>query len=258
MRAALMQTGDGLLGRSGIFFANRTTFNNLTSLTLRLEHFLSSYDDLNSFGNGTFRTAEKTSGGIEFESNSAKALSYSLSAGYFEEDLGGDSFNYDASINWRPLDGLNLSAGLSYFDYGGWLLHQEDRNMTTFIGEGLEPYLTLEYFLSAKQQFKLSVQWVGIEAVEDEFYRIPNSAGRLVPTVKPDAESDSFSISDLVFQARYRWEIAPLSDLYIVYIRAADVTRPLGRDDYSDFLDRAWAQPIADQLVMKIRYRFGS
>ena len=258
VRAALMQTGDGLLGRSGIFFANRTTFNNLTSLTLRLEHFLPSYDDLNSFGNGTFRTAEKTSGGIEFESNSAKALSYSLRAGYFEEDLGGDSFNYDASINWRPLDGLNLSAGLSYFDYGGWLLHQEDRNMTTFVGEGLEPYLTLEYFLSAKQQFKLSVQWVGIEAVEDEFYRIPNSAGRLVPTVKPDAESDSFSISDLVFQARYRWEIAPLSDLYIVYIRAADVTRPLGRDDYSDFLDRAWAQPIADQLVMKIRYRFGS
>ncbi|MAR28667.1 MAG: hypothetical protein CMD51_03865 [Gammaproteobacteria bacterium] len=258
VRAALMETGDGLLGRGGIFFANRTTFNNLTSLTLRLEHFLPSYDDLNGFGNGTFRTAEKTGGGIKFESNSTKALSYSLGAGYFEEDLGGDSFHYDASIDWRPLDGLNLSAGLSYFDYDGWLLHQEDRNMTTFIGEGLEPYLTLEYFLSAKQQFKLSVQWVGIEAIEDEFYRIPDSAGRLVPTVKPDAESDSFSISDLVFQARYRWEIAPLSDLYIVYIRAADVTRPLGRDDYSDFLDRAWAQPIADQLVMKIRYRFGS
>ncbi|MDC3124077.1 DUF5916 domain-containing protein [Gammaproteobacteria bacterium] len=258
VRAALMETGDGLLGRGGIFFANRTTFNNLTSLTLRLEHFLPSYDDLNGFGNGTFRTAEKTGGGIKFESNSTKALSYSLGAGYFEEDLGGDSFNYDASIDWRPVDGLNLSAGLSYFDYDGWLLHQEGRNMTTFDGEGLEPYLTLEYFLSAKQQFKLSVQWVGIEAIEDEFYRIPDSAGRLVPTVKPDAESDSFSISDLVFQARYRWEIAPLSDLYIVYIRAADVTRPLGRDDYSDFLDRAWAQPIADQLVMKIRYRFGS
>ena len=258
VRAALMETGDGLLGRGGIFFANRTTFNNLTSLTLRLEHFLPSYDDLNGFGNGTFRTAEKTGGGIKFESNSTKALSYSLGAGYFEEDLGGDSFHYDASIDWRPLDGLNLSAGLSYFDYDGWLLHQEGRNMTTFDGEGLEPYLTLEYFLSAKQQFKLSVQWVGIEAIEDEFYRIPDSAGRLVPTVKPDAESDSFSISDLVFQARYRWEIAPLSDLYIVYIRAADVTRPLGRDDYSDFLDRAWAQPIADQLVMKIRYRFGS
>ena len=258
VRAALMETGDGLLGRGGIFFANRTTFNNLTSLTLRLEHFLPSYDDLNGFGNGTFRTAEKTGGGIKFESNSTKALSYSLGAGYFEEDLGGDSFHYDASIDWRPLDGLNLSAGLSYFDYDGWLLHQEGRNMTTFDGEGLEPYLTLEYFLSAKQQFKLSVQWVGIEAIEDEFYRIPDSAGRLVPTVKPDAESDSFSISDLVFQARYRWEIAPLSNLYIVYIRAADVTRPLGRDDYSDFLDRAWAQPIADQLVMKIRYRFGS
>ena len=72
------------------------------------------------------------------------------------------------------------------------------------------PYLTLEYFLSAKQQFKLSVQWVGIEAVEDEFYRIPDSAGRLVPTVKPDAESDSFSISDLVFKPATDGKLRPI------------------------------------------------
>ena len=76
--------------------------------------------------------------------------------------------------------------------------------------------------------------------------------------VKPDGTADSFAISDLVFQARYRWEIAPLSDLFIVYVRASDIARPLGQDNYSDLLDRAWAEPIADQLVMKLRYRFGS
>jgi hypothetical protein len=193
-----------------------------------------------------------------FKSNTTKPLSFAVGVGYFEEDLGSDSYRYEASMNWRPLDGLNLSAGIQYYDRNGWLLHQEDQNMTTFSADGLQPNITAEYFLSAKQQFRVSVQWVGIEAREQGFYKIPALPGRLMPVVKPDDTADSFAISDLVFQARYRWEIAPLSDLFIVYVKASDIARPLGQDNYSDLLDRAWAEPIADQLVMKLRYRFGS
>ena len=258
VRGYLQQNGDGLFSRGGISFANRTTFKNLTTVTARLDHSLPRYDDLNSFGNGAFRTSENTAVGLKFESNTTKPLSFVLGTGYFEEDLGGDSFKYDAAVNWRPLDGLNLSAGLSYYDRDGWLLHQQGRNMTTFVGDGLQPNITAEYFLSAKQQFKISVQWIGIEANEDAFYLIPETPGNLIPTVKPEGASDSFAISDIVFQARYRWEIAPLSDLYIVYVKASDIARPLGQDNFSDLLDRAWADPIADQLVVKIRYRFGS
>lgn len=258
IRGFLQQNGDSLLSRGGLAVSNRTTFKNLTTLTARLEHYLPRYDDLNSFGNGTFRTAENTKAALKFESNTSKPLSFALAATYFEEELGGDSFEYEASANWRPLDGLNLAAGLSYFDRDGWLLHQEDRNMTTFVGDGLVPNLTAEYFLSARQQFKLSVQWVGIEAKEDAFYLIPDNPGRLLSTAKPDGPSDSFGLSDIVLQARYRWEIAPLSDLYLVYVRASDITRPLGQDNFSDLLDQAWTDPIADQLVLKVRYRFGS
>lgn len=258
IRGFLQQNGESLLSRGGLALSNRTTFKNLTTLTARLEHYLPRYDDLNGFGNGTYRTAESTKAALKFESNTSKPLRFALAATYFEEDLGGDSFEYTASANWRPLDGLNLAAGISYFDRDGWLLHQEGRNMTTFVGDGLVPNLTAEYFLSAKQQFKLSVQWVGIEANEDAFYLIPDSPGRLLSTAKPDGPSDSFGLSDIVLQARYRWEIAPLSDLYLVYVRASDITRPLGQDNFSDLLDQAWTDPIADQLVLKVRYRFGS
>lgn len=258
VRGFLQQNGEGLFSRGGLAVSNRTTFKNLTSLTTRLEHYLPRYDDLNGFGNGTFRTAENTKAVLQFESNTSKPLSFALGAIYFEEELGGDSFKYEVSANWRPLDGLNLAAGIDYFDRDGWLLHQEDRNMTTFVGDGLVPNLTAEYFISAKQQFKLSVQWVGIEANEDAFYLIPNSPGRLLAVDKPAGSSDSFGLSDIVFQARYRWEIAPLSNLYLVYVRASDITRSLGQDNFSDLLDQAWAEPISDQLVLKVRYRFGS
>lgn len=172
--------------------------------------------------------------------------------------MGGYSYNCEASVNWRPLGGLNLSAVVEYQARHGWLLHQEDRNMTAFDAHGRIPNLTAEYFLSAKQQFKISIQWVGIEAKEDAFHLIPATPGDLVLTNKRTGSSDSLAISDLVFQVRYRWEIAPMSDLYVVYVRASDITRSLDQDSFSDLLDRAWADPVADQLVVEVRYRFGS
>ena len=62
----------------------------------------------------------------------------------------------------------------------------------------------------------------------------------------------------MVIQARYRWQIAPLSDLFIVYTRTSDVSLALGDEDLGDLLSRSFNQPIGDQLVIKLRYRFGS
>lgn len=258
IRGAVQENGDGFLTRAGVFLSNRATFDNLTSITGRISHFAPAYDDLNSFGNGVYRIEEKTAAGLRFDSNSAKVLSFGIGLGYEEEDLGGDSYYYEAKVNWRPLDGLSLSGGVKYLDRDGWLLHQEGSNFTTFSAKQWQPNLSVEYFLSAKQQFKISVQWVGIRAEEDEFYLSPAVSGDLTSIAKPAGLSDSFSISDMVFQARYRWEIAPLSDLFIVYSRASDLSQALHNDDFDDLLDNAWQEPVGDQLVMKIRYRFGS
>ena len=98
---------------------------------------------------------------------------------------------------------------------------------------------------------------VGIKAFEDRFYEVPDNPGNLVRVDKPDVETDSFSVSSLNFQARYRWEIAPLSDLFVVYTKfASDNDLPL--DNFSEILDQAWSNPIANQLVVKLRYRLGS
>ena len=258
IRGAVQENGDGFLTRAGIFISNRATFNNLTSITGRISHFAQGYDDLNSFGNGVYRIQEKTAAGLSFDSNTAKALNFGLGLGFEEEDLGSDSYYYEAKVNWRPLDGLSLAAGVKYLDRDGWLLHQENRNFTTFSAEQWQPNLSVEYFISAKQQFKVSVQWVGIRAEEDEFYLSPAISGNLIAVAKPTGPSDSFSISDMVFQARYRWEIAPLSDLFIVYSRTSDLSQALLNDKFDDLLDNAWQEPVGDQLVMKIRYRFGS
>ena len=114
----------------------------------------------------------------------------------------------------------------------------------------------MDFYPTARQQFRVVLQWVGIRAFEDRFYMLPTDPGELVEGSKPPGPSDDFSISTLNFQVRYRWQIAPLSDLFIVYTKGD--SRRTGLQEFSDLFQESWQDPLVDQLVIKLRYRLGS
>lgn len=256
VRGFIQRNKDGLFTGAGVFFADRMTFDNLSQLTLRASFQPERYDDLNSFGNGAYRLEEKRFAGLGWDSDTTKPLSIEIGAGFSEEGLGGDTWIGRVELNWRPSDRFSLSTSVRHVDRDGWLLHQEDRNFTTFDTEQWEIELSSDYFLSARQQFRASMQWVGIRAAEDEFYLVPNEPGDLIPVTKPPGPDDSFTISDMTLQVRYRWEIAPLSDLFVVYTRIVDDSGPL--KSFSDVFSDGYDNPIGDFFVVKLRYRFGS
>ena len=130
--------------------------------------------------------------------------------------------------------------------------------MTTFKSEQWSPTLDVEYFINAKQQLRISLQWVGIKAREKDFYLVPLEPGDLIEVAKPAGPADDFSVSQVSFQARYRWELAPLSDLFIVYTRLASQGALLGSESFKDIFDNAWNEPLGDSFVVKFRYRLGS
>ena len=74
---------------------------------------------------------------------------------------------------------------------------------------------------------------------------------------KPNDTPDDFVISRMTFQARYRWEIAPLSDLFVVYTRGGKLPRRSFLT-FQDMLKQSWNMPVVDTLAVKLRYRFGS
>lgn len=250
-------SADLFLG-GGIFFSNRLTLNNLTRVTARLNHFFPGFDDLNSFGNGAYRIKQRTSGSLTWESPANRRFIYGLTAGFNEENLGGATQNYAVTLIWRPSDRLSAKLDVAYDHRQDWLLHQEHRNFTTFNAKQWRPKFSLAYFVSARQQLSLSWQWIGIKARESEFYRVPDQPGNLIRTDKPAGGPDDFAISDMVFQARYRLELAPLSDLFLVYTRIADTAARLNDERFDDLASDAWNMPFANQLVLKLRYRFGS
>jgi hypothetical protein len=258
VRAFAQKNTDGFFTNGGILFANQTMLNNLTKFTVRLNFFPESYDDLNSFGNGTYRIEERVHAVVHYDSTNTGKLFYGGGFSFKEEHLGGDTYSADFHMNWRPTDRFSFSLHATYLDRDGWLLHQEDANFTTFDAEQWEPSFNVDYFISARQRFRVALQWIGIKAREQDFYLIPENPGDLIETSKPPGPTDDFSVSQLSYQVRYRWEIAPLSDLYVVYTRLADQSRLLHDASFSDLFNDAYHGPIGDLLVFKIRYRFGS
>ena len=246
----------------GLFLSNRVNLNNLSHLVTRLNYYAPSYDDLNSFGNGVYKVQDHLLAQVDWGSDTAQTISYSFGGVYAEELLGAPSYSGSFGVTWRPGDQFALEFRTSYTKSEGWLLHQQDDLFATFRSEMWSPALSLEYFISARQQFRIAVQWAGIRAREDEFFLVPSRVGDLVPTAKPTGagfrDSYDFSVSRYSLQLRYRWEIAPLSDVFLVYTRQANLGLALRDEDFNEIFDTAWRDPLADFFVFKIRYRFGS
>lgn len=71
-----------------------------------------------------------------------------------------------------------------------------------------------------------------------------------------DAVSD-FSLRNMGFQVRYRYELAPLSDLYMVYGRGGAMFDGFSRSATHQ-LSRSFGLRDDEQLLVKLSYRFES
>lgn len=250
------ENGEGYRTNNAIASGYEVTLNNLHTISGIAAWFPERYDDRNSFGNGTFTVAERINFEVEYSTDTSLPVSLSAEAAYRGEFTGGRTLEGEFGINWRPRDNVNVSLEATYQDRDDWLLHQEGRNFTTFLAEQWEPQLSVEFFPTAMQQFRVSLQWIGLRAEEHEFFELPEDDTDLVQVDKPPGPTDDFSISQLNFQVRYRWQIAPLSDLFIVYTKGDNRRR--GLSDFESLFRDSWAEPLGDLLVIKLRYRLGS
>lgn len=249
---------DGKLVNSGLFTEQHRNFPNNSFLSLELNFYPERWDDINSDGNGAFRIVDRWHGGASWGSDQSRQFSTELSAFWREEDLGGLKQTVSLNLNWRPNDRLSLATKLAYEDRDGWLIHTGGRTFTTYLAHVWQPSIEVDFFVTARQQFRFTAQWAGIKAIEQDRWRVPEGDGELEPvSTGPDANSRDFTISRLTFQARYRWEIAPLSDLFVVYTRGSDVDSRPGAS-FNSLLRDSWTKPLVDVLVVKLRYRFGN
>ncbi|MFP6814504.1 MAG: DUF5916 domain-containing protein [Pseudomonadales bacterium] len=244
-------TGQGVSGSAGMLL------NNLDRVDTSLLFFARRTDDLESFGNGSFRVPDRWEFHSDYFSDFSRPFSYRIGLDVNQEKIDGVAIKARIGVEWRPSSRLKINLLTEYVRRDAWLLHQEEGNFTTFDTREWRPTLSVDFFFNARQQLRLSAQWVGIQAREQMFFKVPDDAGHLDEVTKaPGGASDDFTISNLNVQLRYRWELAPLSDLFLVYTLGGLKTP--ARASFSDLLRTAYEDPVSEKIVLKLRYRFGS
>lgn len=249
---------DGFANRVGIFTSHSLMFNNSSEVKAYVNYFPSRWDDVSSRGNGMFKINGRLFTQVGFGTDTAKPFSWSGTITRDEEELGGESFGSDFGITYKPLDRLSLDFDIRYMRRDGWLLHTGDRNFATYSATDFQPVVKADFFFNARHQMRLTLQWAGIDAADIDYLEVPSSEDWLVDRAEmPEDGDEDFTISRLTGQFRYRWEIGPLSDLFMVYTRGSNLVRESGYEFDDLFLD-ALREPIVDYFIVKLRYRFGS
>ena len=233
-------------------------FKNNTRISVEVEYYPSYWDDRASRGNGTFRLGRAWDVLANWNSAPDGKFNVGIGLDFGRESLGGTSREADVFLTYSPLDRIRLRLSTGYQSRESWLVWQGGANLTSFASEHWFTSMSAEAYFTARQHLQVQIQWAAVKAFESERFSVNGETWLDRMQRPPEAEPDAFAISDVVLQLRYRWQIAPLSDLFIVYNRTGSLPDGVGRQRFTRLFDDSFGTPDEEGLLLKVRYRFGT
>lgn len=241
---------------SGIYWRNTAVLPGRNTIRTALAWLPERYEDIDSRGNGAYRAEDRVWWNVFWTTDASRMFSWSFGVGGVQEDLGDWTGQYAIGVTMRPLDSLMVKADVKYRRRDGWLVYQGGRNFGAYNGIDWQPAIEANWFIAPRHQIRFSFQWAGVRMDEQGFYAVPADDGELVPSPRTRPDYD-FTVSLMTAQLRYRWEIAPLTDLYIVYNRGNRLPFR-NEDEFSSLFEDSFDDPLVDSFIVKLRYRFGN
>jgi hypothetical protein len=148
-------------------------------------------------------------------------------------------------------DAFNVFTTLYYETTPNWVIWQHDNLVGTFDEEAIQLDAGLNWTIGDKQELRVKLQALGLDAPLKNAYRAALDG----TPVKTNDHIDDLSLRQLGFQVRYRRELAPLSDLYIVYSRGGYRQNDFS-DDVMDLFADSFSLHDDEQILVKVSYRF--
>lgn len=211
-------------------------------------------DDLLTRGNGVLDLPPNFNAHYEFERPRKGDWAWELEANAFSGGLAGnDKVGYDLLV--QPTfffnDAFSVYAGIYYEHVPDWLVWQQDNLIGSFEERMLQFNAGLNWNIGSVQELRVKLQAIGLDAPLRQAYRVDATGEAIAST---DAVDD-FSVRNLGFQIRYRYELAPLSYLYVVYGRGGYDQQPFSEDAGEAVRDSLELRDD-EQLLVKLSYRF--
>ncbi|MBW8807828.1 MAG: hypothetical protein JF591_03150 [Lysobacter sp.] len=218
----------------------------------------SGHDDLITRGNGVLRVPAKlflTYEGLRPRQGDNPWSLYT-EAGYSAEGLGGvdeGELRLYLEPNYQFSDRMLLFAGVEYSHNPDWLLWRQGNRVASFRADFLSLNAGLQWFIDDKQELRLRLETIGVDARARQAYRVA-SDGRALAVAE---EIPDFRVRNLGFQVRYRYELAPLSYLYVAYVRGGEMFEEgMQHDGVGRQFRDAFDLRDSEQLLVKLSYRF--
>jgi len=245
--------GKSLHSGTNIYFVWNEKLKSGSDIELDITYSPSGYDDFISRGNGVVYLDDRVEDLLLSYSTQRRGMwRKSLSMRVFQEGYDDWAVSLKGSISLYPHEDLTIDLSLEPLWSRDWLIWMWGDRLASFSRRKLSTDIVTNWFQAEKHEIRLRAQWLVIDADIEQAFRIgPDS--RLVPS---NDTINSFAAINFGLQLRYRYEIAPLSDFYLVYSR--------GGLDYIDNPDKSTLGLLgtstslrnSDQIMMKLRYRF--
>lgn len=213
------------------------------------------FDDRITRGNGPMRTEPGFGGHIH--RILPRRGNWSMGAELSASAAGG--VRGDTPWSWTTIvsgtyyfsDALNLVLQAGHTSDQEFLVWQHDNLVGGFKMARQNLNASLNWNIGSHQELRIKLEALGLNADNPKAWRI-SADGRAVAS---NDNVQPFSLRNMGFQVRYRYELAPLSDFYVVYGRGGYASDDFAAGPASQFRD-AFSLRDDEQLLVKLAYRF--
>ena len=218
-------------------------------------------DDMLTRGNGALRKPGNFNAVFEYDRPRKGDWSFETELALQSGGLAGNrriGWSAEFTPTYYVSDAFSLYAGMYVERTPDWLVWQCDApdaacgNLVgRFDERSLQLNAGLDWNIDSRQELRVKLQALGLDADVFEAVRVQPD-GSALATNDP---VEDFNVRNLGFQIRYRYELAPLSYLYVVYGRGGYRQSPYS-DDVGGLLGDSFDIRDDEQLLVKLSYRF--
>lgn len=244
-----------------IYNAIRMTRNSFTRAGgaeyFELAYLTSGTDDLITRGHGDVRLPPKLYGYYERSWPQRGHWSFFGRGRIDQNGLAGIGYP-ETELFLQPTyhlnEDLSINIGVDADFSPDWLVWHEDNLLGTYRARQISLSSEAQWLLGSRQELRIKLEAIALDARRRQAWRVssdgtPQRVNETVP---------NFNLSNFGFQVRYRYELAPLSDLFVVYSRGGLALAENSDSSLFRLLSNTFSLRDSEQFLIKLSFRFSN
>jgi hypothetical protein len=170
----------------------------------------------------------------------------------FQEGYDGWATAISGNVTYYPNEKLNINLAFNPTWSSDWFKWVRGKQIGSFSKQQFATTIGVNWFPAERHEVRLRTQWNTLNAKAEQSYNIAPNAHLVADSVR----MEDFASTSFALQLRYHYEIAPMSDLYVVYSRGGRDNIENPEDDTLSLMGDSTKLRDSDQIMVKLTYRF--